>query len=202
MKKLQFPAQTSAPEEGRNLLDGINAWAESEVGLQLFKLYHIQPHHDRNNYSIFGCMQMLDRVLATSPHADIIEKALSFPIHKVVNGELSFDSSPERVVPRFAYVVIDLGLGNGVRIETVHGTHGFTIPDECVQRGEIPTPLPVMYHVPFGVFLFGSVVRIGYCHDLAIFFAEEYVRLLNEPFVKQWGVFNASNPLYRVRKPI
>lgn len=179
--------------------DSIDEWTEPEIGLLVHGLFNLSIHHTAANYSVYGTLPMLASVLLNGPYAETLSKHLDYSIQKIESGEIPLTPAPTKVVPRLAYVVKDLGVGNGVRIETVHGTSGFTVPEDSIERDTVPTPLAMIYHVPYGVFIFDSVVRIGYNHDLAIFFAEEHVRLLNHPFVKAWGVFHKSNPLLRVR---
>lgn len=199
MEKKPFKSGDAAASEQPLPTIDLNDCSEPEIGLMVFGMFNISVHHTAENYSIYGTEPMLNAMLSEGPHAEALAKQLDFPVMKIRRKEIPLVTSLNKIVPRLAYVVKDIGEGQGVLVSTVHGTSEFVVPEEFVDRRTVPTPLSMIYHVPFGIFIFDAPVRIGYCHDLAIFFAEEHVRLLNHPFVKAWGIYHKSNPILRVR---
>lgn len=187
-------AEQAPLEPEYNLMD----WNEAEVAVLIDNISKVEfrPLIDKN--PVYGEPDMM-RALMTCTFRKQILHNFGAGIAKIIEDNIEFTKDPVKFVPKLAYVVHEQD--GRMLIENVHGTRQYRIPEDAVKRQEIPTPLGLTYHIPFARIIFEGPIHIGYDHGLAIWFAEEYVRLLNDPFVKQWSVYHKANPLLRVRNP-
>lgn len=187
-------AEQAPLEPVYNLLD----WNEAEVAVLIEGISKIEFRAELDRSPVYGEPDML-RALMTCTFRKQLLGNLGRGVARVIEDNIEFTKAPSKFVPKLAYVIHEQD--GRVLIENVHGTRTFVIPEDAVKREEVPTPLGLTYHIPFARIIFEGPIHIGYDHGLAIWFAEEYVRLLNDSFVKQWSVYHKANPLLRVRNP-
>lgn len=176
----------------------LSNWSEVEIGRMVSAIRNMTPISPLEDVPIFGSNEML-AALQASPLGDVLTRNMDAAITLAATRKVKFTTDPIKFVPMVAYVIHEYE--GQVVVENVHGTRSYVIPEEFVQRGELPVPMGVIYHVPFGSFIYDGVVRIGYDHNLAIWFAEEYLQILKSDYVTHWAQFHKSNPLLRVRNP-
>lgn len=197
---MKLPFQTAGGVEGAPAepVYYLSDWNEAEVAMLISTLAKVEFRALVDQKPVYGAPDML-RALMTCELRKPFLNNYDAAVAKVIKDEIPFTREPIAFVPKCAYVIHEQD--GKMYVENIHGTRRYEIPEDAVKRQEVPTPLSFTYHIPFAHILFEGPVHIGYDHGLAIWFAEEYVMLLNDPHVKQWSVYHKSNPLLRVRNP-
>lgn len=196
--KLPLKAAEGAEQAPLEPVYRLSDWNEAEVAMLISSLAKVEFRSLVEQKAIYGEPDMLRALMACELRKPFLDN-LGAGVAKVIKEDLPFTRDPIAFVPKCAYVIHEHE--GKVLVENIHGTRHYAIPEDAVKRQEIPTPLGLTYHIPFAYILFEGPIHIGYDHGLAIWFAEEYVMLLNDPFVKQWSVYHKANPLLRVRNP-